>query len=69
MNEVPATPVPARPPLAILLAQQQEHWQRGERVPAEAFLLRHPGLAGARDSAQVAGENLSRTAGQQVLGR
>src|SRR5438094_45752 len=30
--------------LRRLCAEQQERWQRGERVPVEAYLARHPGL-------------------------
>ena len=44
MKEVPATP-----PLATLLAQQREHWQLGERIPVETYLLRHPSLTDDAD--------------------
>ncbi len=35
----------------ILSVDQWERWQQGERVPAEAYLQMHPGLAGAPEEA------------------
>jgi len=54
MNDRPSVPalesasaaVPT-PSLPTLLSQQRACWQRGERLPAETFRVRHPCLANA----------------------
>jgi serine/threonine-protein kinase len=38
------------PALATLLEDQQSRWQRGERLPVEAYLQRHPALTGDREA-------------------
>jgi eukaryotic-like serine/threonine-protein kinase len=47
---------------AVLAVDQRERWQRGERVPAEAYLRDHPGLGEDAESAVelVYGEYLLR---------
>ena len=37
------------PSLTSLLADQRSRWQRGERIPIEAYLLRHPALTADGD--------------------
>jgi WD40 repeat protein/serine/threonine protein kinase len=41
----------AVPTLAALLAEQRGHWQRGERIPVEDYLARHPRLAADAEAA------------------
>jgi hypothetical protein len=33
--------------VSVLAADQRQHWQNGERVPAEAYLQLYPGLPSA----------------------
>jgi WD40 repeat protein/tRNA A-37 threonylcarbamoyl transferase component Bud32 len=45
MDNAPSTgDVAAAPDFALLLADQRAHWQRGERIPCEAYFLRYPAL-------------------------
>ena len=36
---------------AVLRVDQRERWRRGERMPAESYLARHPGVSADRESA------------------
>jgi len=43
-------PSPAGASLTDLLVEQRAGWERGERIPAEAYLRRHPALASDGDA-------------------
>jgi hypothetical protein len=46
-----ARPEPAESLLPLLLADQEERWRRGERVPAESYLARWPALGADEEMA------------------
>src|SRR5262245_43383922 len=46
-----AGPLPLPQVAAVLVVDQQERWQAGERVPAELYLQRHPALEADRERA------------------